>query len=505
MLNEGYFLNSYKIQSVIGHGGFGIVYKGTHKELNIEVAIKEYFPSELSIRRGHTVHPKKLESQPAFEENLDRFIQEAQQLQNFRNCPNIVTCRDLFRANGTAYIIMDFVHGLPLSSLLEQREGLGEPFTQQDLLQVIVPLVNGVQTIHESDVCHRDIKPSNILIRSSDRAPVLIDFGAAKHEVSKDTKSSAPYSDGYAAMEQIGDGEIGPWTDIYGIGAVMWRMVAGGNPPFSPPNPLPTQQRVLKVIQGYHDPLPSAKEIGDGRFSDDLLHTIDRCLTVNPNDRIKSCHALLSILSDSGVQTPPTISPRPVISEHDIGKPPTHQIRQIFNTVNLKNFSLMMIGGTLTIIGVIVTVNHSHDLANAYLKNLELLNTISSTLWTALLSSIGFWILTWTTPFFRTKYYTHSHPKIHAEGQAQTTASQNKLNKNLKNVAVLCLQLISMYVFFIGIFVSIYYITHLVVRPRWLLLLNDIKSDLLGASILVVLFIAIGLFTFRVACNYLKK
>ena len=292
-LNSGSILRDYEIHSVIGRGGFGVVYKAKHRELGIEVAIKEYFPSELCVRHNNTVQPSKPEFQTSYEESLNRFIKEARQLENFRDCSNIVNCRDLFRANGTAYIVMDYIRGLSLSSLLDQREAQGKPFTEEDLLQVILPLLMGLKIVHESGVCHRDIKPSNILIRRSDRTPILIDFGAAKHEMSRYTKSFAPYSDGYAALEQVGEGEIGTWTDMYGIGAVMWRMVAGGAPPFSPPNPISSQKGAFELMQGRKDPLPSATEIGEERFSKTILHTIDDCLVLNVNERMQNCGKII--------------------------------------------------------------------------------------------------------------------------------------------------------------------------------------------------------------------
>ena len=292
MLSQGYILNTYEILSVIGQGGFGIVYKGKHRELGVDVAIKEYFPSDLSVRRDGTVQPSTQEFQDPFEEGLDRFIREAKQLEKFRDCPNIVTCRDLFRANGTAYTIMEYVRGVTLSKLLEYRESQADPLTEEELLDLIVPLLRGLQKVHDSDICHRDLKPSNILVRRDDSIPVLIDFGAAKHEISKRTKSIAPYTDGYAAMEQIGEGEIGPWTDMYGLGAVMWRVVAGGNPSFSPPNPPTVQKRAFKIMQGRLDPLLSAKEVGRGRFSDKILQAIDDCLIINVSDRVQNCRQL---------------------------------------------------------------------------------------------------------------------------------------------------------------------------------------------------------------------
>ncbi len=299
MLQQGDILSRYEIHSVIGQGGFGVVYKGEHRELGIEVAIKEYFPSELCVRQGGTVQPTIGEFQVPFEEGLERFLKEAKQLEKFRDCPNIVTCRDLFRANGTAYTIMEYVQGLPLSTLLERREASGEPLTEQELLDLILPLLSGLQTVHDAGVCHRDIKPSNILVRRDDRTPILIDFGAAKQEISRHTKSLAPYTDGYAAMEQIGDGKIGPWTDMYGLGTVMWRMVAGGNPPFSPLNPTTVQKRAYAMVQGQSDPLPTATEIGKGRFSAEILQAIDRCLIIDENQRTQSCRELLGELEPS--------------------------------------------------------------------------------------------------------------------------------------------------------------------------------------------------------------
>ena len=296
MLSRGAILRVYQLGSVIGQGGFGIVYAGRHRELRIDVAIKEYFPTELSVRQEGRVAPKKPEYKDSFEEGLDRFLQEAKQLEKFRDCPTIVSCRDLFRANGTAYMVMDYIPGLSLSSLLQERESRGDPFTENDLLRLILPLLYGLETIHASGVYHQDIKPSNILVRRVDGDPILIDFGAAKHKVSKHTKSFAPYTDGYAAMEQVGDGQIGPWTDVYGVGSVMWRMVAGGAPPFSPPNPLPIQQRAYELMQGLADPLPSAKEIGRGRFSESILQAIDDCLCINVRERLQNCSRLIEKL-----------------------------------------------------------------------------------------------------------------------------------------------------------------------------------------------------------------
>ena len=294
----------YQIHSTLGIGGFGMVYKGWHTELGIYVAIKEFYPSELSLRHNGVIQPRKSEFKAAFDEGLDRFLQEARQLEKFRDCPNIVTCREFFRARGTAYMVMEYVAGMPLSQFLTKHEEHGKPLTEKQLLHIILPLLSALQTIHQSKVYHRDIKPSNIMMRRDDLSPILIDFGAAKHEISKHTKSFAPFTDGYAAMEQIVQENIGPWTDIYGVGAVMWRMVAGGNPPFTPPNPTSSQQRAFKLMHDDKDPLPSARVIGKNRFSEHVLHTIDDCLTVNAKERVQNCNELHQRLTKKTTQYP---------------------------------------------------------------------------------------------------------------------------------------------------------------------------------------------------------
>ena len=296
MLPLGSALGEYEVLSVLGQGGFGIVYKGRHRELGIEVAIKEYFPEEISVRGEGDIRPKAEAFASPFEDGLARFLQEAQQLVRFVECPNIVTCRGFFRMNGTAYTVMDYVRGLPLSELLSKREAKEDPLGEQEMLEIMMPLLKGLQKVHEAEVCHRDIKPSNILIRHPDGVPVLIDFGAAKYEISERTKSMAPYTDGYAAWEQVGEGKIGPWTDMYGVGAVMWRMVAGGNPPYLPPNPTSTQKRAFEKMQGNADPLPSAKVIGQGRFSGKVLKAIDACLVIEVEKRVQDCGRLLEMV-----------------------------------------------------------------------------------------------------------------------------------------------------------------------------------------------------------------
>ena len=303
-LPRGAALGGYTIEEVLGHGGFGIVYRARHNELGNIVAIKEYLPAELAVREGAAVHPRSAACRDGYEDGLRRFREEARALIEFQAHPSIVSCRDFFRANGTAYLVMEHEDGLPLSELLRRREASGRPFDEADLLAVMVPLLEGLRQVHEVEMLHRDIKPGNILVRRSDERPVLIDFGAAKQAAAERSKSMAPYTEGYAALEQVGEGELGPWTDLYAVGAVMWRIVAGGSPPWEPPNPVKVEKRANAVVRGEADPMPSARKLGAGRFSPGVLDVIDRCLTLNEKERVRGCGELLKLLRGAGAAEP---------------------------------------------------------------------------------------------------------------------------------------------------------------------------------------------------------
>lgn len=157
-LSAGTVLRDYTLESVIGHGGFGIVYRARHDELDLTVAVKEYLPVELALREGSAVRPRSGTDSRSFEDGLRRFRDEARALIAVRNHASIVSCRDFFRANGTAYLVMEHEDGVPLDKLLAGREAEGEPFGERDLLAVMVPLVQGLAIVHEVGILHRDIQ-----------------------------------------------------------------------------------------------------------------------------------------------------------------------------------------------------------------------------------------------------------------------------------------------------------------------------------------------------------
>jgi len=319
-LPSGTVLNQYKIESLLAHGGFGIVYLARHAHLDELVVIKEYLPSEVATREGTTVHALSNSEQEDYQEGLDRFLDEAKQLVQFKSHKNIVSCRDFFADNGTAYLVMDYEDGVSLSDLLKMRHG--NQLNEQELIRIMLPLLDGLKFVHDKGVLHRDIKPGNIFIRRTDEQPVLIDFGAAKQNFSKHSKSMAPYSPGYAAMEQVEeDGYLGPWTDLYAIGAVMWRVLFGDQQAESgaqdTPNPAKVESRANARVRGNKDPLRPAMELGRGHFSDALLTIIDKCLALNEQDRYQTTGALMSALEavrdgrETGDTPEPQINSRP--------------------------------------------------------------------------------------------------------------------------------------------------------------------------------------------------
>ena len=277
-LPSGTELNHYVIETVLGQGGFGVVYKAHHAHLNEQVVIKEFLPVELAGRQGTTVTPHATSKQDVYSDCLRRFMEEGRTLVKLRH-PNVVRCRDLFTANGTAYLVMDFEDGLPLDELLRELEAQGQRYTEQQLLHFLIPLAEGLDYIHQQGVLHRDIKPANVFIRRSDGSPVIIDFGAAKQNFALASQSQAPFTEFYAPLEQIeGGGEAKPTLDVYAFGGLMYRLVTGQIGPKA-------EARAMALVYGKADPLPNAASLALSHYSEGLYQIIARCLEFKPDDR----------------------------------------------------------------------------------------------------------------------------------------------------------------------------------------------------------------------------
>ena len=272
-----YRLFEYEIQHVLGKpGGFGITYLATDTNLYQSVAIKEYLPSDFAIREGvSTVLVRSTADEPSFQWGMRCFIEEARVLAKF-NHPNIVRVLRFFEANNTAYMVMEYQDGECLADVLKTRQ----VFDQSALLELVLPLLDGLEKIHEAGFLHRDIKPNNIYIRK-DNTPVLLDFGSARYAIGQKSRSvTSIVTPGYAPLEQY-DNELeeqGPWTDIYALGGVMYCAINGEPPPAA-------TRRVMK------DPMVPAIEIGDRNYRIGILQAIDWALQLSEQDRPRSVAA----------------------------------------------------------------------------------------------------------------------------------------------------------------------------------------------------------------------
>ena len=202
---------TYLVGRSLGQGGFGITYAGFDLNLNLKVAIKEYFPSECVTRdsRTHaTVMPLPGERKTFFDRGKERFISEAQTLARFSDDPAIVNVRGFFHENGTAYIVMSFVEGETLKAYADKRGG---KLPAAEVLGLLRPVFSSLMRVHEAGLLHRDISPDNIM-RRADGSPVLIDFGAARQiSAMGEHSNSVILKRGFAPVEQYHEhGEQGP-------------------------------------------------------------------------------------------------------------------------------------------------------------------------------------------------------------------------------------------------------------------------------------------------------
>ena len=282
----GYTLGEYKIEAVLGHGGFGITYLARDRKLGTKVAIKEYFPRSLASRGDDwVIHPLPGSDDSArnnFTWGLQQFLEEARALGHFKH-NNIVRVLRFLEANGTAYMVMEFEEGQSLARQLVMRGGRVD---EQTLLRVFVPILNGLQAVHDACLLHRDIKPDNIYLRL-DGTPMLIDFGSVRQVTQAgDTDQPVVLTPAYAAIEQYpGQGEEGRWTDVYAIGASMYRCVTGNQP-------IGGFQRYDAIRSYQPDPLTPLMELKPEGYSDFVLQCIDWAMQLYPRHRPRSAREL---------------------------------------------------------------------------------------------------------------------------------------------------------------------------------------------------------------------
>ena len=229
-LAPGTRLEQYEIIRVLGSGGFGITYLAKDLFLNRNVVIKENFPSSCSYRDPLTGHirPNNEHDLENYTWALKSFLSEAQTLAEL-NHPGIVRILSVFEANGTAYFAMENITGLSLDYLGEKLHSTGHRYTEDELKGLLTRLLRILDYLHSRHIYHRDIKPGNILL-TEEGTPVLIDFGAARHAL-KLHAATVLTTQGYSSPEQaLGKTNIGPWSDLYSVGATFYALLTGHPP-----------------------------------------------------------------------------------------------------------------------------------------------------------------------------------------------------------------------------------------------------------------------------------
>ena len=281
-LLPGTELHWYTVDSVLGQGAFGITYLATDNNLHRPVAVKEYLPGQLAHReQDGSVLALTDELADEYEAGLKRFIIEARTLAKFEH-PGIVRVHNIFEANHTAYMVMQYEQGEGLDRLLKSRGTLLE----HEILQILHPLLDGLEQIHAQGFVHRDIKPANIFVRN-DGTPVLLDFGSARDAMVGESRTITNFvSPGYAPIEQYAgrSDQQGPWSDIYGLGATVYRAMTGRTPNDA-------VERSQALAQNTEDSYQTGAQHAKRSYSAQLLAAIDHALAFRVQDRPQSTRA----------------------------------------------------------------------------------------------------------------------------------------------------------------------------------------------------------------------
>ena len=274
-------VGGYRIVRKISAGGFGLVYLAVDSE-GQQIALKEYLPASLATRGpGEMVPQVQPDKLSLYRLGLKSFFEEGRALAQIAHA-SVVSVLNFFRENETVYMVMNYLEGATLQDYIVTARDLKKPkiFRESTIRSLFDEILRGLRIVHQHKMLHLDIKPANIFITDDDKA-VLIDFGAAREVISKEGNFIRPmYTPGFAAPEMYRrDAEMGPWTDIYAIGACIYACMQG-----YPPNDAP--QRLEK------DRLSLSMSRLRGAYSDNLIEVVEWCMALDANARPQSVFAL---------------------------------------------------------------------------------------------------------------------------------------------------------------------------------------------------------------------
>jgi formylglycine-generating enzyme required for sulfatase activity len=321
-LPAGTRLEEFVIERVLGAGGFGITYLARDVSLGRQVVIKENLPVQFCFRdpRSLTVSPRHTSGEDLdnFQWSLENFSRESAMLASVDH-PGIVKVLRSFQAFGTAYFVMPFVEGMALDELAKKRNE--QSFTEEELASLLKETLSALGYLHDRGIYHRDIKPGNILITSEGK-PVLIDFGSARQRLSERSMTVVE-SAGYTPFEQLQSrGNIGPWSDLYALGATLEKILTGEAPPKAADRFMGDPRKILS-----RDPKCY------GFYAEPFLSAIDKALSVNPEQRWQSGYEWLCGMSVSPLIEEPVIIPVQEWQPKGVSVPPPIEIPVISTSV----------------------------------------------------------------------------------------------------------------------------------------------------------------------------
>lgn len=325
----------YVVGRVLGQGGFGITYIGWDMNLDMPVAIKEFYPGSM-VSRDCTIQTEihcYTNARAAYEDSKNRFLREAKALARFREVPEIVHVQNFFEENGTAYIVMEYVQGTDLRNYL--RSAAVRP-TVQEVLEILRPVLQALATVHQAGLVHRDISPDNIMLLPNGKVK-LLDFGAVREvgnaAVDKELThaTQAILKHGFAPLEQYqAKGALGPWTDIYALCATIYYCATGKVPPEA-------HERMMEDIPIAWSSVPGLT----GQQTD----TLEKGMALMPRDRIGSAQELYEGLYGTPKAVPREKTETPAAEEKiPVQQAPEKEVREISSGGSVQKKSLLTVG-----------------------------------------------------------------------------------------------------------------------------------------------------------------